>query len=113
MKQLQHALIKAGLAPKEAAEKPKKPPKKSRVPKKEFKRFSEHQIRTECELCNQNTPDIEYYQHNNKLIIKRWLCIKCADEHQVSDDLRETHQSSYARSGRFRRMWGRTKAFKK
>lgn len=109
MQQLKQALIKAGLVTKEAAEERKQPPKKSRVPKKEFSKFKTDQIRTECELCSNHTPDVEYYRHNNKLIVKRWLCIKCADEYRINDDLRETAQSSYARSGRFHRMWGRTK----
>jgi uncharacterized protein YaeQ len=113
MQQLKDALVKAGLVTKEAAQDRKKRPKASKAPKKEFKKFNDDQIRTECELCNQNTPDIEYYRHNNRLIIKRWLCIKCADEHKIDDSIRETHQSSYARSGRFRRMWGRTKQFSK
>lgn len=112
MQQLKQALIKAGLVSKEEAKDRKEPPKKSKVPQKEFKKFHEHQIKTECELCGYNTPDVEYYRHNNKLIVKRWLCIKCADEYKIADDLRETQQSSYAKSGRFRRMWGRTKALK-
>lgn len=108
MKQLKFALIKAGIVQKEAAEEKKGPPKKSKVPEKIFKKFHEHQIITECELCGYNTPDVEYYRHNNKLIVKRWLCIKCADEHRIDDELRETSQSSYAKSGRFHRMWGKT-----
>jgi len=111
MQQLKDALVKAGLVSKEAAKDKKKPPKKSRVPKKEFKRFHDHQIRTTCELCNQYSPDVEYYKHNNRLIVKRWLCIKCADEHKIDDFLRDTHQSSDARAGRFNRTWGRTKKF--
>lgn len=112
---MKYALIKAGIVPKEAASPALKedPPKKSKVPKKELGKFHEHQIKTECELCRNNTPDVEYYRHNNKLIVKRWLCIKCADDNRISDDLRETNQSFYSRSGRFHRMWGRTKEFKK
>lgn len=113
MQQLKDALIKAGLVPKETAEDRKRRPKKSKAPKKEFKKFKEDQIKTECEYCHNNTPDVEYYRHNNKLVVKRWLCIKCADEYKIDDDLRDTNQSSYARSGRFHRMWGRTKHFSK
>lgn len=112
MQQLKEALIKAGLVSKDEAVDRTKQPTKSKVPKKEFKKYEEHQIRADCELCNKYSPDVEYYKHNNKLIVKRWLCIKCADEHKINDDLRETHQSSYAKSGSFRRMWGRTKSFK-
>ena len=74
--------------------------------------LNENQIKTICELCDQYAPDVEYYKHNNRLIVKRWLCIKCADEHRVDDNLRETCQSSDARAGRFHRMWGRTGSLK-
>jgi len=121
MQRLKDAFIKAGIIPKESPKvAPKEAPKKrrdevvrkSRPPKEEFEQYHEHQIRTECELCRNHTPDVEYYRHNNKLIEKRWLCIKCADEYKISDELRETAQSFYARTGRFRRMWGKTKELK-
>lgn len=115
MQQLKYALIKAGLAKKEFPDKKKEEvrlrPQKSKAPKKEFKKYDEHQIRTICEVCNNTTPDVEYYRHNNRLIVKRWLCIKCADDAKIADDLRETNQSSYSRTGRFHRMWGKTKQF--
>ena len=107
MQQLKDALIKAGIVPKEAAKDPKERPQKSKVPKKEIK--NDHQIKTVCELCEKYSPDVEYYKHNNRLIVKRWLCVKCADEHKIDDTLRDTHQSSDARAGRFHRTWGRTK----
>lgn len=109
MKQLKDALLKAGVISKEYA----KPsiPKKSVDPQKEFKKYHQHQIRTVCELCEKDKPDVEYYKHNNRLIVKRWLCVDCADENHIDDILRETHQSTNARSKTFRRMWGRTKRF--
>jgi len=113
MQQMKQALLKAGLISKKEATKDKgKKPTSSKVPKKEFKKFDENQIKTICELCDQYAPDVEYYKHNNRLIVKRWLCIKCADEHRVDDNLRETCQSSDARAGRFHRMWGRTGSLK-
>ena len=112
MQQLKQALIKAGVLPKDIDEKlGVKRPKESRTPKKELKRFHEHQIKTICEHCDNPTPDVEYYRHNNKLLTKRWLCIKCADEFKISDEVRETNQSSYSKTGRFTRMWGKTKKF--
>lgn len=111
MQQMKQALLKAGLISKDTAKNTTKgkKPASSKVPKKEFKKFNENQIKTICELCDQYAPDVEYYKHNNRLIVKRWLCIKCADEHRIDDNLRETHQSSDARARRFHRMWGRTK----
>jgi len=108
MQQLKQALIKAGLVSKEMANEGRKPPEKSKPPEKELKKFHEHQIRTICELCGKSEPDVEYYRHNNKLIIKRWLCVNCANEHRIDDSLRETNQSTNSRSGTFHRMWGRT-----
>lgn len=109
MDQLRKALLKAGLAPTKKEE--VKPLPKSRSPEKEAKQFQEHQIRSDCEYCKNYTPDVEYYRHDNKFIEVRWLCMKCADEFKILDDCRQTHQSSYARSGRFRRQYGRTKKF--
>lgn len=112
MDQLKKALMKAGLS----ASKPKPvempvQPKKSVSPQKEAKKFKEDQVRTDCEYCKKYSPDVEYYHHNNKFVEVRWLCMKCADEYRILDELRQTHQSSDARSGRFIRQYGPTKKF--
>ena len=110
MDQLKKALLKAGL--KVAGPKPDEPkPQKSLSPKKEAKKFQDHQIRSDCEYCKKYTSDVEYYMHENKFIAVRWLCMKCADEYKILDDCRQTHQSSDARSSVFRRQYGRTKRF--
>jgi hypothetical protein len=70
-------------------------------------------MRNQCELCNKFTSDVEHYQHNNRLVVKQWLCLKCADTHKISDDLRTSAQSTQARSGRFLREYGHTKSIKK
>lgn len=111
MDQLKQALMKAGL--KQAA--PKKseqaPVAKSVSPQKEAKKFKEDQVRTDCEYCKKYASDVEYYRHNNKFVEVRWLCMKCADEYRILDELRQTHQSSDARSGRLIRQYGPTKKF--
>lgn len=108
MDQLKQALLKLGLKgakPKQVEE----PQKKSISPQKEAKKFQEHQIRSDCEYCKRYSPDVEYYRHDNKFVEVRWLCMKCADEFKITDDHRQTHQSSDARGGRFIRQYGRTK----
>lgn len=70
-------------------------------------------MRNQCELCGKFTSEVEHYQHNNRLVVKQWLCMKCADTNKISDDLRTTAQSTQARSGRFLREYGHTKSIKK
>jgi len=71
-----------------------------------------HHVRTECEACKKNGPDVEYYEHSNKLLNVKWLCVRCADRYNIHDDTRQTMQSSFAMSRMFRREWGPTKVFK-
>ena len=113
MDQLKNAMLKAGLITKDQVRTKPKKVKKSKAPKKALKKYHEHQVKSVCELCNNPSPDVEYYRHNNRLIVKRWLCVKCADEYKINDDLRETNQSFDARTGKFNRTWGRTKTFSK
>ena len=70
------------------------------------------QIRIVCEVCGKTAPDVEQYQHKNRLIQgKEWICIPCADEYCIDDQCRLTHQSSQAKSKMFIRQYGRTKKF--
>lgn len=71
-----------------------------------------HHIRTDCEACRKSSPDVEYYQHKNRSFEKYWLCVRCADAHNISDDFRQTVQSQHAKSGLFRREYGATKIFR-
>jgi hypothetical protein len=122
---LQQALIKAGLANNKKL--PEKPAEKKGVLKKGPPRgsFSEvqnpvgfvekkhkHHLRTECDACQKSGPDVEYYEHKNRILDAKWLCIKCADTYNIHDDCRETIQSQFAMTGRFIRGWGPTKVFK-
>lgn len=125
---LQQALLKAGLvANKKLPE--KKPEKKTILkpareerPKPSFKESSRplgfiekkhiHHLRTDCEACKKSGPDVEYYEHRNKILDVRWLCVKCADYYNISDEYRQTMQSQFAMGRRFIRGYGATKVFK-
>lgn len=111
---LKDALEKAGLkssGPKnEHPRKPKKP-KSSGKPKKAIEKHQ--QQRNFCECCKKVAPDVELYKHNNRSLQAKWLCIVCADEYLIPDDVRQSNQSDFARRGTFRRRYGRTKKFVK
>lgn len=81
-------------------------------PKKKTLGFIEgkhhHHLRTDCEACEKSSPDVEYYQHPNRSFPHYWLCVRCADEHNILDDFRQTKQSQHSMSGAFRRNYGRT-----
>lgn len=115
---LQQALIKAGLVSKEKAEqltRQKKPQRGRPGPDKKpgfIEGKHHHHLRTECEACNKSSPDVEYYQHSNRSLEARWLCVTCADHYKIHDDCRQTVQSSHAQSKLFRRSYGPTKVFK-
>jgi thymidine kinase len=106
--QLKQALIDAGIVSKKDLEREKI--KKRHVSKSS--KIRQDQIRIVCEVCDKTAPDVERYQHKNRLITgKEWLCIPCADQYCIDDEFRNTHQSSHAKSGLFRRQYGRTKRF--
>lgn len=106
--QLKQALIDAGLVTKKDLEREKV----IRQHMKKGPKMREDHIRIMCEVCGKTAPDVERYRHANKRIEgKEWLCLPCADEHCIDDACRETHQSSHAKTGMFRRQYGRTKKF--
>ncbi len=70
-----------------------------------------HHVRTECECCKKSGPDVEYYEHKNRSLNVRWLCVKCADSYNIPDACRLTEQSQFAKNGRFLREYGATKVF--
>ncbi|HQH81057.1 MAG TPA: hypothetical protein PK599_06675, partial [bacterium] len=75
-------------------------------------KIRDDQIRIVCEVCGKTAPDVEQYQHKNRLIQgKEWICIPCADEYCIDDQCRLTQQSSQAKSKMFIRQYGRTKKF--
>jgi hypothetical protein len=115
---LQEALLKAGLVSKEKLDRQKRPrhphsnqPRPSGPPPSPSileEKVHEHHLRTECEACKKSGPDVEFYEHSNRMLNVKWLCIKCADTHRISDQCRKTQQSQFARSGRFLREYGAT-----
>ena len=112
---LQEALLKAGLVTKEKLDKKKRPrhvPAPPQPASSREEQIHEHHLRTECEACKKSGPDVEFYEHSNRMLNVKWLCIKCADTHRISDERRQTQQSQFARSGRFLREYGATKIFR-
>lgn len=128
---LQQALIKAGLAKEKLPEKrpekpktmlkpggaPKRPPlppvRPPAAPKPGFiEGKHHHHLRTLCDACKKSGPDVEYYEHRNRSVDAKWLCVKCADTYNIPDTCRETMQSQFAIAGRFIRNYGATKIFK-
>lgn len=63
---------------------------------------------TFCESCSGTFPDVEYYEHKNKILSAKWLCCRCADKNCIHDDTRQTVQSDFAKRGLFRREYGPT-----
>lgn len=76
--------------------------------KKATEKHQEH--RNFCEVCDLIHPDVENYKHKNPTIDAEWICAACADKEMIDDKFRTTHQSDFARSGRFRREFGATRA---
>ena len=112
MDQMKKALLEAGVLDKEMRHEIQKD-KVLRRHKRHDKRDRKDQISIICDVCDKSAPDVEKYGHNNRLIRgKYWLCVRCADENQINDDCRTTHQSTQAKSGLFIRQYGRTKKFK-
>src|SRR5262245_3178979 len=126
---LQQALIKAGLAKEKLPEKkPERktilkpgpssqkgfsPPRAAAPPKPGFiEGKHHHHLRTLCDACKKSGPDVEYYEHRNRSLNAKWLCVKCADTYNIPDACRETMQSQFAIAGRFIRNYGATKVFK-
>lgn len=68
-----------------------------------------HAIRNQCQLCEGFAPNVEHYEHRNRAITATWLCVKCADTSNISDDFRTTAQSPDSRANRFNRQYGHTR----
>lgn len=107
MDQLKKALQKAGFfASEQIGGKPKERQRKQIALDEERKG---HEIRNQCPHCEAYTPNVEYYEHKNRSVPAKWLCVKCADTANISDDFRTTTQSPDSRSGRFNRQYGHTR----
>jgi hypothetical protein len=111
--QLKQALINAGVVTQQKLQEIEKEKARARVQKRHVEsdaKMREDQLRIVCDACGKSAPDVERYVHKNRLIVgKEWLCLRCADDHQINDECRLTAQSTQAQSRLFRRQYGRTK----
>ncbi len=107
--QLKQALINAGMI-KEEKLKDLEREKVRRKHTQDSAHIRQDQLRIVCDACGKSAPDVERYQHRNRLIEgKEWLCLRCADDHMIDDTCRFTAQSTQSKSGLFRRQYGRTR----
>jgi len=103
---LKDALQQAGIKSSyQENERKRKAPKQ----KKKVEKFQE--ARNFCEQCQTIQPDVERYKHKIATVDARWICVRCADYLSIPDEVRDTHQSDFAKRGVFRREFGRTKKF--
>ena len=111
MKSLKDALIKAGVVSKDAIEREKEKARRDKIQSKgpTQEGIHGHHLRTDCDHCRKTSPDVEYYEHTNRSVLAKWLCIPCADNAWIKDECRQTAQSTQSRMGTFRRNFGATK----
>lgn len=111
MKSLKDALMKAGVVSKNTVEREKEKERRDKIQKKgpSQEGIHSHHLRTDCDHCRKNSPDVEYYEHTNRSVTAKWLCIPCADNAWINDECRQTAQSTQSRMGTFRRNFGATK----
>ena len=100
---LKDALLKAGLksAKTENERQSKYKSDKTKVEKHQEKRDF-------CEICECIQPDVEKFKHRNPRVDANWICVNCADKNEIHDKFRITHQSSFAKQGRYQRFYGPT-----
>ncbi len=105
---LKDALLKAGLKPTKSEN------ERDFKPKREKKNSEKHQFaRNYCEVCQSTQPDVEKFNHRNRLIDAKWICVNCADKNEIHDDFRVTDQSDFATQNKYRRYYGPTRNLKK
>lgn len=104
MRSLKTALAKAGFETEEQNKVIERRPSKQPVSKEE----EAHNIKAQCENCGKFSPDVERYEHKNKLVDGNWLCMRCADDNNIDDKFRLTAQSTYSKTGLFIRQYGKT-----
>ncbi len=93
--------------PKKVERRPAPPQDKASSPSGNYFQLPKHQV-TFCDACQSTFPDVEFYDHRNRLLQARWVCVRCADTHKIHDDCRMTMQSDFAKKGHFRREYGPT-----
>lgn len=106
MGSLKDALLKAGI---KETPKPSDPNQREKIAKKKVTEVIVHQEqRNWCEACDQIRPDVELYKHRNPTTDAEWICVRCADQLQISDNFRKTAQSDTSIKKLFRREYGAT-----
>ena len=100
------ALKKAGL---KSSEMKRKEAHGTKDKAKDGSKIHDHHHRTECEACHKTAPDVERYEHRNRLLDVQWLCLVCADQYKISDDFRRTAQSSFSKRKILIRTYGHTR----
>lgn len=110
---MKDALIKAGIISKDQIDREKEKERREKIDKKGPAQHGihSHHLRTDCGHCKKTASDVEFYEHTNKSVVAKWLCLVCADKFWIKDECRMTNQSSHAKSGMFRREFGATKKF--
>jgi hypothetical protein len=110
---LKDALVKAGVVKKDSVDLEKDKARREKIQSKgpSQEGIHAHHIRTDCAHCGKSASDVEYYEHFNRSIEAKWLCMVCADKGWIKDECRQTNQSSHAKAGKFRREFGATKRF--
>jgi len=100
---LKDALLKAGLKSTkvENTRQAKYKSDKTKVEKHQEKRDF-------CEICEAIQPDVERFKHKNPRVDAQWICVNCADKNEIHDQFRVTHQSDFAKQGRYQRFYGPT-----
>ena len=67
-----------------------------------------HHFRSLCDSCGNGSPDVEYYEHNIRILNAHWLCVNCADLNNIHDKFRKTAQSQHSITKVFCRRYGPT-----
>ncbi len=103
-KSIKEALVRAGFESKEQKQVVERKLKKMPLSKE----MEGHKMKAQCENCGNFAPDVERYNHTNRLVTGQWLCMRCADDNNIDDRCRMSAQSSYSCQGVFIRQYGRT-----
>jgi hypothetical protein len=92
---MKEALMKAGLISKDTEAREKEKARKEKIEKKGPAQHGIHQhhIRTDCGHCKKNQPDVEFYEHTNRSVEAKWLCIPCADKAWIKDEAATPNQA--------------------
>lgn len=100
---LKDALLKAGLKSSKVENE-----RQSKYKSDKTKVEKHQEKRDFCEVCETIHPDVERFKHRNPRVDAQWICVNCADKNEIHDKFRVTHQSDFAKQGRYQRFYGPT-----